>query len=35
MNQRYEGHYLLDKKHGFGLYDWGNGYLYEGNYIQD
>ena len=26
---------MLDKKHGYGVYSWGNGYTYKGNYIED
>lgn len=26
---------MLDRKHGYGLYDWGNGYAYKGNFIED
>ncbi len=26
---------MLDKKHGFGVYDWGNGFHYKGNYLED
>lgn len=26
---------MLDKKHGFGIYDWGNGYYYKGGFIED
>lgn len=26
---------MMDKKHGYGIYDWGNGYLYKGYFIED
>jgi hypothetical protein len=26
---------MLDKKHGYGMYTWGNGYIYKGSYIED
>ena len=26
---------MLDKKHGYGVYIWGNGYSYKGNYVED
>lgn len=26
---------MLDKKHGYGIYDWGNGYIYKGAFIED
>lgn len=26
---------MLDKKHGYGVYDWANGYLYKGNFFED
>lgn len=26
---------MLDRKHGYGVYDWGNGYTYKGNYVED
>ena len=26
---------MLDKKHGFGIYDWANGYYYKGSFIDD
>lgn len=26
---------MLDLKHGYGIYDWANGYLYKGNFIED
>ena len=26
---------MLDKKHGFGVYDWANDYLYKGNFFED
>lgn len=31
----YKGHYMLDKKHGYGIYDWGNGYVYKGFWLDD
>lgn len=33
--QSYKGQYLLDKRHGYGEYNWGQGYLYKGNYFHD
>lgn len=29
-NKRYQGEYLDDKKHGQGIFEWGNGKKYEG-----
>lgn len=26
---------MLDKKHGYGIYDWGNGYVYKGFWMDD
>lgn len=26
---------MFDKKHGYGLYDWANGYLYKGFWMDD
>jgi len=26
---------MIDKKHGYGIYDWGNGYVYKGNFADD
>lgn len=34
-NEVYKGHYMLDKKHGYGIYDWGNGYIYKGFWMDD
>jgi len=28
--KKYTGEYLDDKKHGYGVFDWGNGKFYEG-----
>ena len=34
-SENYKGHYMLDKKHGYGIYNWGNGYLYKGFWMDD
>jgi hypothetical protein len=26
---------MLDRKHGYGVYTWGNGYHYKGNFTED
>lgn len=26
---------MLDRKHGYGVYNWGNGYVYKGNFMED
>jgi len=26
---------MLDKKNGYGIYDWANGYCYKGNFVDD
>lgn len=26
---------MIDKKHGYGIYDWGNGYVYKGFWMDD
>lgn len=26
---------MLDKKHGYGIYTWGDGHTYKGNYVED
>ena len=26
---------MIDKKHGYGIYDWGNGYVYKGYFMDD
>lgn len=26
---------MLDKKHGYGVYNWGNDCIYKGNYLED
>ena len=26
---------MLDKKHGYGIYDWGNGSVYKGQWMED
>jgi hypothetical protein len=31
----YKGNYLLDKKHGLGIYRWETGEVYKGMYIED
>ena len=31
----YEGMYQLDKKHGYGVFEWESGNRYEGNYFED
>lgn len=31
--KRYVGEYLDDKKHGFGVFEWGNGKKYEGEWL--
>lgn len=31
----YKGPYALDKKCGYGEYQWGDGYLYKGNFEND
>ena len=30
--KKYTGEYLDDKKHGFGVFDWGNNKRYEGQW---
>ena len=30
--KRYIGEYLDDKKHGHGIFEWGNGKVYEGGW---
>ena len=30
--RRYEGYYLMDKKHGYGVYEWADGRKYEGHW---
>lgn len=32
---QYEGEYLDDKKHGFGVFEWESGNRYNGLYFQD
>jgi len=27
------GEYLDDKKHGYGIFEWGNGKIYEGYWV--
>jgi len=34
VNQ-YEGDYLNDKKHGFGIFSWASGNIYKGEYFED
>jgi hypothetical protein len=31
----YRGHYLLDRKSGYGVYIWENGDYYKGEFFQD
>lgn len=28
----YKGHYCMDKKSGYGVYEWENGWVYKGNF---
>jgi hypothetical protein len=32
-HKRYTGDYIDDKKHGHGTFNWGNGKIYEGGWI--
>jgi len=32
-NRKYEGEYLIDKKHAFGIYYWPDGRVYEGYWL--
>jgi hypothetical protein len=31
----YEGEYYMDKKHGYGVFEWESGNVYKGNYFED
>jgi hypothetical protein len=31
----YEGEYYMDKKHGYGVFNWESGNIYKGNYKED
>ena len=35
VKEVYKGHYVLDQRQGYGVYDWGNGYLYKGSFAND
>ena len=34
-NEKYKGHYTNDKKTGYGVYEWNNGWVYKGNFDND
>jgi hypothetical protein len=34
-NNIYEGDYINDKKHGFGVFTWASGNIYKGDYKDD
>lgn len=34
-SDKYEGEYLQDKKHGYGIFSWAGGNVYKGNYKED
>jgi hypothetical protein len=31
----YDGEYFMDKKHGYGIFNWASGNVYKGNYKED
>lgn len=33
--ESYKGSYVMDKKEGYGVYDWENGWTYKGNFKDD
>lgn len=35
MKYKYEGLFLNDKKHFFGIFSWGNGQFYKGQFKND
>lgn len=35
FSENYQGHYTMDKKSGYGVYQWENGWIYKGNFEND
>ena len=35
FSEQYQGHYAMDKKSGYGVYEWENGWVYKGNFDND
>ena len=33
--EKYKGHYTNDKKTGYGVYEWNNGWVYKGSFDND